>query len=219
MVDIPQQVMTFVPNRPVELDMKLFTKCVQSAPTGCSPGPGGCTNEMLRLCLDDMELFQLLFRAPEDFARAQVPDAVMKAFMFATMTALQKPEGGGVRGIATSTSFRRFVAKCLARQFGKAVESACAPFQFALSTRAGTDCVRHVVGVLTDENPMATVLSIDGIGAYDHAHRSAMLKKVHSVPGLRGMLPFVRARPTCGETKQGCRTELCRQRGASKATP
>ena len=40
---------------------------------------------------------------------------------------------------------------------------------------------------------MATVLSIDGIGAYDHVHRSAMLKKVHSVPGLRGMLPFVRA--------------------------
>ena len=57
----------------------------------------------------------------------------------------------------------------------------------------------HVVRVLTDENPMATVLSIDGTGAYDHVHRSAMLKKVHSVPGLRGMLHFVRetyAEPT-----------------------
>ena len=41
----------------------------------------------------------------------------------ATMTALQKPESGGVRGIATGTSFRRLVAKCLARQFRKAVES------------------------------------------------------------------------------------------------
>ena len=108
---------------------------------------------MLRLCLDDMELFQLLFRAAEDFARAQVPDAVMKAFMSATMTAFQKPEGGGVRGIATGTSFRRLVAKCLARRFGKAVESACAPFQFPLPTRAGTDGVGHVVRVLTDENP------------------------------------------------------------------
>ena len=47
--------------------------------------------------------------------------------------------------------------------------------------------------VLTDENPMTTVLSIDGIGAHDHVHRSAMLKKVHSVPALRGMLPFVLA--------------------------
>ena len=95
-----------------------------------------------------------------------MPESVSKAFMSATMTALQKPDGG-VRGIATGTSFRRRVAKTLARQFGKAVESTCAPFQFALSTRAGTDCVGHVVRALTDENPIVTVLSIDGVGAYD----------------------------------------------------
>ena len=112
--------------------------------------------------------------------------------MSATMTALQKPDGG-VRGIATGTSFRRLVAKTLARQFGKAVESTCAPFQFALSTRAGTNCVGHVVRALTDENPMVTVLSIDGVGAYDHVYRSAMMKKLYSVPSLRGLLPFVRA--------------------------
>ena len=51
----------------------------------------------------------------------------------------------------------------------------------------------YVVRVLTDESPVATVWSVDGIGAYDHVHRSAMLKKVHSFPGLRGMLPFIRA--------------------------
>ena len=27
------------------------------------------------------------------------------------------------------------------------------PFQFALSTRAGTDCVGHVIRALTDANP------------------------------------------------------------------
>ena len=86
------------PDKPVELDMKLFTKCLQSAPSGCSPGPGGCTNEMLRLCLDDPELVQLLFRAAEDCARARMPDTVMKAFMSATMTALQKPDGGRRQG-------------------------------------------------------------------------------------------------------------------------
>ena len=109
------------------------------------------------------EVFQLLFRAVEDCASASMPESVSKAFMSATMTALQKPDEG-VRGIATGTSFRRLVAKTLARQFGKAVESTCAPFQFALSTRAGTDCVGHVVRALTDENPMVTVLSIDGVG-------------------------------------------------------
>ena len=112
--------------------------------------------------------------------------------MAATMTALQKPDGG-VRGIATGTSFRRLVARTLARQFGKAVEATCAPFQFAFSTRAGTDCVGHAIRALTDANPMTTVLSIDGIGAYDHVYRSAFLKKLHSVASLHGLLPFVRA--------------------------
>ena len=43
------------------------------------------------------------------------------------MTALQKKDGGA-RGIATGTSFRRLVAKTLARQFGKQVESSALPF-------------------------------------------------------------------------------------------
>ena len=50
-------------------------------------GFGGCANEMLRVWLDDRELFQLLFRAVEDTAKADMP-TVRKAFMAATMTAL-----------------------------------------------------------------------------------------------------------------------------------
>ena len=98
-------------------------------------------NEMLRVCLDDHETLELLTSAAEDFARATAPDEARKSFMLATMAALQKKDGG-VRGIATG-SFRRLVAKTLARQFGKAVEATCSPFQFALSTRAGKDCVGH----------------------------------------------------------------------------
>ena len=69
---------------------------------------------MLRVCLDDHELFQLLFRAAEDFATADMPEPVRNSFMSATMTALQKPDGG-VRGIATGTSFHRLVARTLTR--------------------------------------------------------------------------------------------------------
>ena len=136
---------------------------------------------MLRVCLDDHELFQLLFSASEDFARGTVPPTVGRVLMVATMTALQKPDGG-VRGIATGMAFRRLVAKCLARQFGKTVETVCSPFQFALSTRAGTDCVGHVIRALTDANPALTVTSIDGVGAYDHVYRSAMLAKLLGNP-------------------------------------
>ena len=65
------------------------------------------------------------------------------------------------------SSFRQLVAKTLAKQFSTAVNDTCAPFQFALSTRAGVDCVGHAVRFATDADPEATVLSVDGVGAYD----------------------------------------------------
>ena len=43
------------------------------------------------------------------------------------------------------------------------------------------------------------MLSIDGVEACDHVLRSSFLAKLHSVPSLQGLLPFVRsvyARPT-----------------------
>ena len=140
---------------------------------------------MLRVCLDDQETLSLVFEAAQDFARGQVPNVVCRSLMLATMTALQKNDGG-VRGIATGTVFRRLVAKVLARQFSDEVEAACAPLQFALSTRAGTDCVGHAIRVATELNPQLTVLSIDGVD------RASMLEKLVEVPGLRGLLPFVK---------------------------
>ena len=127
------------------------------------------------------------------------PPEASELFMLATMTAVSKKDGG-VRGIATGTSFRRLVAKSLARQFGAEVERGDASFQFALSTRAGTDCVGHAARLATDPDPRATVLSIDGVGAHDHVLRSAMLGKLLEVDSLRGLLPFVRAtyaQPSC----------------------
>ena len=47
--------------------------------------------------------------------------------------------------------------------------------------------------------PGQAILSKDGIGAYDHALRSVMMYKLLSVPGLRGLMLFVRttyAHPT-----------------------
>ena len=135
------------------------------------------------------------------------------------MTALQKKDGGA-RGIATGTNFRRLIAKTLARQFGKTVESVCSPFQFALSTRAGTDCVGHAVRLMTD----ADALSIDGIGAYDHVLRSAMMEKVHSVPYLGGLLPFVRTtyvRPTSYvlEDGDGVKHQIHQAEGGEQGDP
>ena len=136
---LPAEVADYVPDAPLSLDRKAFTACLKSSPRGSAPGPGGGTFEQLRVLLDDAEGLESLLDAAESLARAEVPSPIAQAYMTARMTALQKP-GGGVRGIVVGTALRRLVARTLARQFGPEIEAACAPFQFALSTRAGTDC-------------------------------------------------------------------------------
>ena len=74
------------------------------------------------------------------------------------------------------------MAKCLARQFGKTVETV--PVRLV-----------HKSG---DRLRGPTVTSIDGVGAYDHVHRSAMLAKLLEIPELQGPLKF--ARFACAET-------------------
>ena len=76
--------------------------------------------------------------------------------------------------------------------FGDEIMDACAPFQYALSTKSGMDCVGHVLRAATDMDDTLTVTSIDGVGAFDHIRRQAMLSKLMSLPTACAMLPFVR---------------------------
>ena len=84
-------------------------------------------------------------------------------------------------------------------------------FSSLCQQRLEGDCVGHAIRALTDVDPTATVLSTDGIGAYDHVLRSAMMSKLHDVPCFGGLLPFVRttyAQPTeyLWEDAAGCDT-------------
>ena len=65
------------------------------------------------------------------------------------------------------------MARTIAKQVIEKVEAATAPFQYALSTKAGCECVAHVLQTLTDLDPEATIMSIDGVGAYDLISRNA----------------------------------------------
>ena len=176
---------------PLNMDTKIFRSCLSGALSGVASGLGSCTNEMLRVYLDDIETTELLFCAVEDLAGGEVLEIASRPLMSAAMTALEK-KNGRVRGIANGTSSRRLAAKTLARQFSQKVQEACAPFQFAMSTRAGTNCVGHAVREATAADPRLTVQSIDGIGAYDHVFRGAMLSKMLEVPSLRNLLPIAR---------------------------
>ena len=101
-----------------------------------------------------------------------------------------KPDGG-VRGLVMSDAFRRLVARSLAQQHAGAFQAACAPFQYALRTRAGAESLARAVRAATELDARTTVLSIDGVGAYDHISRASMLSGLQHTPSLTALLPFV----------------------------
>ena len=111
------------------------------------------TIEHLKIVLGSPECASLLGEAASQLARGNIPEEVVRAIRLGRMTALQKPDGG-VRGIVVGNVFRRVVARTIAQQFSKLGEAATHLFQYALSTRAGTECVTHIVQALTSEDGM-----------------------------------------------------------------
>ena len=97
-----------------------------------------------------------------------------------------------MRGLVAGSVLRFFVAKTIVAAYGPAIEAATAPFQFALSTRAGTDAVGQALRLLSDRDPNMVIVSLDGIGAFDHVRRSAFMQKLLDVPSLHALIPFVR---------------------------
>ena len=101
-----------------------------------------------------------------------------------------KPAGGG----ASAGHGRRLPpprgSDALAQQFGEAFRTACAPFQYALRTRAGSEAIVRALQGATEADPRTAVLSIDGVGAYDHISRASMLGALRAHAPLTGLLPF-----------------------------
>ena len=173
-----------------QLDHDIFAKNVRVARRGAAAGPSGMTADHLRPLLDSVADTSRFWRFAQDLARATVPDDIVDAVRLGRLTALQKPKGG-VRGIVSGDIIRRLVARTICQQLSPAVQVATAPFQYALSTKAGGECIAHALQVLTDLNPRTTILSIDGVGAFDLISRGAMLNGLRSVPGGDSALPFV----------------------------
>ena len=96
------------------------------------------------------------------------------------------------RGIVVGDVSRRLIARTMTQQFSKFAEGATHPFQYALSTRGGTECVTHIVQASTSENPETIILSVDGIGAYDLISRNAIFQGVRDMVDGNKMIPFIR---------------------------
>ena len=120
----------------------------------------------------------LLYLVAATFAKADLAPALSKVLTTGTMVALQKDDGD-VRGIVAGETLRRLVARTLAQQFSEQLAEETGPFEFALSTRAGTEAVGHMVQAATDMDSELTVLTVDEIGAFDLMRRQSMLGKLH----------------------------------------
>ncbi|CAE7432130.1 unnamed protein product, partial [Symbiodinium pilosum] len=56
--------------------------------------------------------------------------------------------------------------------------------------RAGSEALIHAVRAAVEADPRTTVLSIDGVGAYDHISRASMFTALRDLASLASLLPF-----------------------------
>ena len=158
---LPAELINFQPANTFELDERRFSQNLRSFRRGAAAGPSGMTAEHLQPVLEAVRVLHSLFRAAESLAAAQVPTEVVNGLRLGRITALLKPTGG-VRGIVAGDIIRRLVGRTMAQQLGLAVERATSPYQYALSTRAGCECVAHALHALCETDPQSTILCCRG---------------------------------------------------------
>ena len=141
---LPADLQQFQPEVQFSLEQDQLLRNLRVSRRGCAAGPSGMTADHLRPLLESVQDSELLWRLCQGLARAEVPLEVLRVVKMGRVTALRKPTGG-IRGIVVGDILRRLVARTISQQITPAVEVATAPFQYALSTRAGTKCVSHVL--------------------------------------------------------------------------
>ena len=173
------------PANPVQVPPHLFTTNLRRARRG-APGPSGLTAEIAKVLLDDPAATQAFSQVCCRLAQANIPPII------ATALGMGRLVGGGVRGLVVGDFLRRLVARSLAQHFASQFDHECHPHQFALSTRAGAEALVHGLQLTTEADPQLTIWSVDGIGAYDHVSRAAMLTALQATPEANAALPFAR---------------------------
>ena len=106
-----------------------------------------------------------------------------------TLVALSQPVGGVGALVMGDVNRRlvyvnrRLVSRTCAQQTAVAFQSVCAPFQHALSTK---------LRMAKDLEPCTTVLSVDGVGVYDHISLAAVFEGWRRDERLESLIPYVR---------------------------
>ena len=166
--------------------------CLRTARRGAASGPSGMTADHLFPILESEPDSELLVQVVSKLACGDVPQDVINGIRLGILTALNKPDGG-VRGVVVGDIIRCLVAKTMAsRLVAKKAGKATAPFQYALPTKAGCECIAHILQGLTDRDANVTVVTVDGVGAYDLISRNSMMEGFLKMEDGDQILPFVR---------------------------
>ena len=209
------------PRVPFALDGDMLARNLRSAKRGASGGPSGMTVEHLHPLFDHTRDSQLFFQAAELLARAQVPPSIKEAIRLGPLTALRKLDGG-VRGIVVGDIVRRLVARTISQQLSERVQAATAPFQYALSTRAGCECVAHALQGITEMSECNSHNHFRGRdqcvrshSTQSHVGRIAGSGRVscHSCPCSTVLLQV-----TSGKVQKVPHTQLCKGREENRET-
>ena len=83
------------------------------------------------------------------------------------------------------------LSRTIAQKLALAVQRATAPYQHAMSTKAGCEGTAHLQS-LCKADPHSTVTSVDGVSALDLISRESMIHGLICVAGGGEVLPFVR---------------------------
>ena len=81
--------------------------------------------------------------------------------------------------------------KTMARQKQESLRSLAAPHNFGLCNLGDTDALIHLIQYLLDEDPTRVLLSIDGVGAFDHICRARIFEELFAHEGLHDIIPFI----------------------------
>ena len=138
---LPEELTACEPMAMFDLDEQLFSRNLRSSRRGAVGGPSGVTTEHLRPLLDDVRGMQLFTALGSRLAKALVPQVAVDLIRVGRVTA----SDGGVRGIVAGDVIRRLVARTMSQQLSEAVERATAPCQHAFTTRAGCECIAHIL--------------------------------------------------------------------------
>ena len=169
---------------------RLFAN-LRGARRGAAAGPSGAIAERLRVLLDEEEGTDLFHHAVSCLVQGLIPSDVVAELRIGRMVALTKPSGG-MRALVMGDVFRRIVSRTCAQHAAEALQAVCAPFQYALSTKAGAEALARELNLATESGSRTTVLSVDGVGAYDHIARAAIFEGLRRDARLEALIPFVR---------------------------